>query len=59
MSLPKGQETNGSVIWCEKRGGTRNAMSIIFNEILYTVGDSGVMAAYNGRVSVPINSAFQ
>ncbi len=43
------KETNDSVVWSKKRGGGRGPTSLLQNDILYTVADSGIMAAYNAK----------
>jgi outer membrane protein assembly factor BamB len=49
ISLPEGKETSDSVLWSKKRGGTRAATSIVYNDILYTVAEQGVLTAYNPK----------
>ncbi len=43
------KDSNDSVIWSKKRGGGRGLTSLLQNDILYTISDSGVMAAYRAK----------
>lgn len=49
ISLKEGQETNDSIVWSKKRGGTRIPTPLVYKGILYTVGENGILTAYDPR----------
>ncbi|MEJ7606253.1 MAG: PQQ-binding-like beta-propeller repeat protein [Bryobacteraceae bacterium] len=49
ISLKDGQETNDSIVWSKKRGGTRIPTPLVYRGILYTLGENGILSAWNPR----------
>jgi outer membrane protein assembly factor BamB len=47
VSLKTGEESNAAMVWGKKRGGPYMPTPIIYGDLLYVVGNSGVLAAYD------------
>lgn len=49
ISLKPGQETNDFIAWKSTKGSPYTPTPIIYGDLLYTVADNGVLAAYDGK----------
>jgi outer membrane protein assembly factor BamB len=49
ISLKDGQETNDSIVWSKKRGGTRIPTPLIYQGIFYTLAENGILTAYDPK----------
>ncbi len=47
ISLPRGSETNESIVWSKDRGGTYIPTPILYRGILYTNANNGRLTAYD------------
>jgi len=47
ISLPRGSETNESIVWSKDRGGTYIPTPILYRGILYTSANNGRLTAYD------------
>jgi outer membrane protein assembly factor BamB len=49
ISLKNGEDTNASILWSKKRGGTRIPTPLLYQDLMYTVAENGILTAYNPR----------
>ena len=49
VSLKQGQESNDSMAWGKKRGGTYMPTPVVYNDQLYVLSIAGILAAYNAK----------
>lgn len=49
ITLKDGQESSAAIAWSKKRGGPYMPTPVVYEDLLYTVSNSGVLTAYNAR----------
>jgi outer membrane protein assembly factor BamB len=49
ISLKPGEESNAAMAWGKKRGGPYMPTPVVYQDLLYIVSNSGVVAAYNAK----------
>lgn len=49
ISLKPGEESNEAMAWGKKRGGPYQPTPIVYGDLLYVVGNSGILAAYGAK----------
>jgi outer membrane protein assembly factor BamB len=49
ISLQPGEESNAAMAWGKKRGGPYQPTPIVYGDLLYVVGNSGIIAACDAK----------
>lgn len=49
ISLKPGEESNEAMAWGKKRGGPYQPTPIVYGDLLYVVGNSGIITAYQAK----------
>jgi outer membrane protein assembly factor BamB len=49
ITLKEGQESSASIAWSKKRGGPYMPTPVVYEDLLYTCSNQGVLTAYNAR----------
>jgi outer membrane protein assembly factor BamB len=49
ITLKEGQETNDGIAWSKMRGGSYQPSPLLYGDLLYLCGNSGILTAYNAK----------
>jgi outer membrane protein assembly factor BamB len=54
LTLPSGKESSDSIAWSKQRGGVYLPSPIVYGEHLYTVGNNGILTAYDAKTGTRV-----
>jgi outer membrane protein assembly factor BamB len=54
LTLKDGQESSDAIVWSKQRGGVYLPSPIVYDDHLYTVGNNGILSAYEAKTGTRV-----